>query len=209
MMSTSAEAFWDRHAPKYLAKPIADLPSYEAKLKHVRSLLQPTDTVLEIGCGSGNTALQLAPYCARMTASDISSQMIKCARGQKQSTDIKNVRFVHANASRAFPDAPFDKILAFSLLHLVPDIQATLGAIHNQLKPGGLFISKTVCLGERNLGIRSMVRFLRTLPFTPDVRLISQSALKTQILQSGFEIIEIKYFGDQCIDPYIVARRHG
>jgi SAM-dependent methyltransferase len=144
-----------------------------------------------------------------MTASDISSQMIKCARGQKQNTDIKNVRFVHANATRAFSDAPFDKIFAFSLLHLVPDIRATLGAVHNQMKPGGLFISKTVCLGERNLGIRSMVRFLRMLPFTPDVRLISQSALKTQILQSGFEIIETKYFGDQCIDPYIVARRQG
>ena len=209
MMPTSAEAFWDRHAPKYLARPIADLPSYEAKLKHVRSLLLPIDTVLEIGCGSGGTALQLAPACAHITASDISSRMIGYAREQKGKSDIRNVRFVHANATRVLADAPFDKVLAFSLLHLVPDVRAALDAIHNQLKPGGLFISKTVCLRERNLGIQSMVRLLRALPFTPDVNLVSQSALQTKIQQAGFEIIETQFFGDQCVDPYIVLRRHG
>lgn len=60
MMATPAELFWDRHAPKYVAKPIADQPSCEAKLNHVRSLFQPADKVLEIGCGSGNSALRLA-----------------------------------------------------------------------------------------------------------------------------------------------------
>lgn len=209
MMSTSAETFWDRHAPKYVTKPIADWASYEAKLGHVRSLLLPTDTVLEIGCGSGNTALQLAPYCARMTASDISSQMIRCARGQRQNTDVKNVRFVHADATRALTDAPFDKILAFSLLHLVPDLQATLAAVHHQLKPGGLFISKTVCLGERNLGVRSMVRLIKAAPFIPDVSLLSRSGLLSMIQRSGFEIIETRYFGGQRMDPFIVGRRHG
>ncbi len=209
MMSTPAEVFWDRHAPKYVAKPIADQPSYEAKLNHVRSLLLPTDKVLEIGCGSGNTALQLAPACADVTASDLSSRMIECARSRKRNTSTRDVRFVHADANRILADGPFDTILAFSLLHLVPDVLDTLGAIHAQLKSGGLFISKTVCIAERNIGIRSLVRLISAAPFTPDVNLLSQSALQSRIQCTGFEIIETRYFGGQCMDPFIVARRHG
>jgi len=208
-MSTPAEVFWDRHAPRYVAKPIADQPSYEAKLNHVRSLLQPTDKVLEIGCGSGKTALQLAPACASVTASDLSSRMIECARSQKCTTKTQNVRFVHADADRTLADAPFDTILAFSLLHLVPDVLETLRAIHAQLKPSGLFISKTVCIAERNIGIRAFVRSMSWAPFTPDVNLLSQSALRAMIQSTGFEILETKHFGDQCMDPLIVARRHG
>ena len=209
MMSTRAEVFWDRHAPKYVAKPIADQPSYEAKLSHVRSLLHPTDKVLEIGCGSGNTALQLAPACAHFIASDLSSRMIEYARSQSRDAEIRNVRFVHADANRILSDGPFDTILAFSCLHLVSDIQETLSAIHAQLKPGGLFISKTVCIAERNFGIRSMVRLMSAAPFTPDVNLLSQSTLGYLIQRAGFDVIETRYFGDQSMDPFIVARRRG
>ncbi len=209
MMATPAEHFWDRHAPKYVAKPIADQPSYEAKLNHVRSLFQPADKVLEIGCGSGNTALQLATACAHVTASDLSSRMIECARSRMRNTSTRNVRFVHADANRTLADGPFDTILAFSLLHLVPDVLDTLGAIHAQLKPGGLFISKTVCIAERNIGIRSLVRLMSVAPITPDVNLLSQSELRHMIQQAGFEVIETRYFGDQSLDPFIVARRHG
>ena len=208
-MSTSAEAFWDRYAPKYVAKPIADPSSYHAKLDHVLSLLQPADTVLEIGCGSGCTALQLAPSCAHITASDISSRMIDFASEQQQKNDVRNVRFVHANASRALADAQFDIILAFSLLHLVSDISTVLNTAYRQLKPGGLFISKTVCLRERNLCIRSLVLSMKALRLAPDVNLVSRSMLREHVHQSGFDIIETKYFGDQCVDPFIVARRHG
>jgi len=116
-MSTPAEVFWDRHAPRYVAKPIADQPSYEAKLNHVRSLLQPTDKVLEIGCGSGKTALQLAPACASVTASDLSSRMIECARSQK-CHDL-GIQFAALGSGRS-GDAPCDtrSIEAWRPVHL-------------------------------------------------------------------------------------------
>lgn len=208
-MSPSAKVFCDRYAPKYAAKPIVDELSYNAKLERVRSLLKPSDRILEVGCGTGGTTLQLAPSCPHITASDISGRMIAYARTKKQGTDIKNIRFVHANATRALEGAPFDKIMAFSLLHLVPDISAVLRSAHNQLKPGGLFVSKTVCLGERNLGIRTMIHVMKALRIAPDVKLLSQSSLKDRIHQAGFKIIEYNYFGNQCMDPFIVAQRHG
>ncbi|SFJ87212.1 class I SAM-dependent methyltransferase [Jannaschia pohangensis] len=207
-MSQSSEAFWDRHAPKYAAKPIANPSAYEAKLNHVRSLLAPTDHVLEIGCGTGGTALKLAASCAQITASDISAKMINYARSKRRQVTVKNVRFVHACANRTLHDAPFDKIMAFSLMHLVSDVPEALSAIRDQLKPGGLFVSKTVCLNERHLAIKLMIRVFRSLRIAPDIQLLSQIELFHQIEKAGFEIVETRYFGDQANDPYVVARRN-
>ena len=207
-MFQSSEAFWDRHASKYAAKPIANPSAYEAKLNHVRSLLAPTDHVLEIGCGTGGTALRLATSCARITASDISAKMIDYARSRRRQVTVKNVRFVHADANRILHDAQFDKIMAFSLLHLVSDVPELLGAIHDQLKPRGLFVSKTICLKERHLATKLMIRVFKVLRIAPDIKLLSQVELFRQIEKAGFEIVETRYFGDQANDPYVVARRN-
>ena len=207
-MSHSSEAFLDRHAPRYAAKPIANPSAYEAKLDHVRTLLAPTDHVLEVGCGTGGSALKLAASCAQITGADISDKMIGYACSKKGQVDVPNARFVHADVERPVCGAPFDIVLAFSLLHLVPDVQAALRAIRSQLKPKGLFISKTVCLKERNFGIQAMIRALKRLRFAPDVRMLSQVELMNQIERAGFEIFENRNFEDQTCDPFIVARRH-
>lgn len=207
-MSHSSEVFWDRYAAKYAAKPISNPSAYEAKLGHVRTLLAPTDHVLEVGCGTGGTALELATSCAHVTGSDISEKMIGYARSKKGQMDARNVRFVHADAERSINGAPFDAVMAFSLLHLLPDMPATLGSIHDQLKPGGLFISKTVCLKERNFVIQVMVRALKLLRIAADVKLLSQVELMNHIERAGFEIVETRYFGDQSCDPFIVAQRN-
>ena len=135
--------------------------------------------------------------------------MINYARSKKQKITVKNAVFVHADANRTLHDAPFDKIMAFSLLHLVSDVPEVLGAINDQLKPGGLFNSKTVCLNERHLAIKLMIRILRALRLAPDIKLLSQVELLDQIERAGFEIVETRYFGNQASDPYVVARRRG
>ncbi len=60
-MTTQNDAkFWDRAAPKYAASKIADTGGYERSLERMRALLNPDFTVLELGCGTGSTALRLA-----------------------------------------------------------------------------------------------------------------------------------------------------
>ena len=71
--------FWDRIARKYATDPIADLPGYEATLRRVQGLLTAEMDVLEIGCGTGSTALRLAPFTRRLLATDVSSEMIAIA----------------------------------------------------------------------------------------------------------------------------------
>jgi ubiquinone/menaquinone biosynthesis C-methylase UbiE len=45
-----------------------------------RKHLSASDNVLEVGCGTGTTALLLAPSVKQITASDISSRTIEIAR---------------------------------------------------------------------------------------------------------------------------------
>ena len=147
--------FWDRVARKYAKHPIKDLAGYERTIARTRELLGKDDSVLEIGCGTGTSALLLAPAVHRILATDVSGEMIAIAREKVAAQAITNVELAVAAATEP-PAAggPFDAVLAFNVLHLVTDCPATLQHVHRLLKPGGLFISKTPCLSEMNVLIR-------------------------------------------------------
>lgn len=203
----SSETFWDRTAPKYARKPIADLDAYEEKLACIRSLTRKTDHVLEIGCGSGGTALEIAPGVAHVTATDISGEMIRIARSKLANIASDGISFYHASASQLIQGHPFDIICAFSLLHLVEDIPQVLDRVYEQLKPGGLFLSKTVCLKDRSLPLQVFVRTLTALGLAPKVTMLSPKELIEHLVRAGFEIEQSKYFGSGRMSPFIVARR--
>jgi ubiquinone/menaquinone biosynthesis C-methylase UbiE len=81
MPATGKDArFWDRAARKYAASPIGDMPGYERTLERTRHYLKPTDAAFEFGCGTGTTALNLAPSVARYVATDFAPEMIAIAR---------------------------------------------------------------------------------------------------------------------------------
>src|SRR5690606_29799636 len=139
--------FWDRAASKYAADPISDMEGYERTLERTRHYLKSDDTVLEVGCGTGTTALRLAPSVAHIVGTDISGEMIAIAREKAETEAVTNASFeVGTPEAAPWPDASFDAVLGFNLLHLVSARPAAIAGIHRLLKPGGYFISKTPCL---------------------------------------------------------------
>jgi len=143
--------FWDRAARKYAADPIADMPGYEATLKRVQTLLSTEQNVLEIGCGTGTTAMRLAPHTLRLLATDVSAGMIAIAQEKLAAEPIPQLSFAVADADvPTSAQGEFDVVLAFNLLHLVSDLDRALEAAAQALRPGGLLISKTACISEMN-----------------------------------------------------------
>lgn len=203
----TAQAFWDRQAPKYAKKPIADLNAYEEKLRYVKAILRPTDQVLEIGCGTGGTARNIAPVVAHVTATDLSAEMIRIARSRSDGYAAGKPEFLQADALQEIVGHPFDVICAFSLLHLVDDIPEVLDAVFHQVKPGGHFVSKTVCLKDAPRWIQVMVRVLMAVRLAPNVVIISRTELTRHLIRAGFQIDQTKYFGKSRTSPFIVARR--
>ena len=77
-MPTPAK-FWDRVAERYSRQPIADEAAYQKKLEVTRQYFKPDMEVLELGCGTGSTAIKHAPFVRHIRAVDISSKMIEIA----------------------------------------------------------------------------------------------------------------------------------
>lgn len=203
----TAQAFWDRHAPKYAQKPIADVTAYEEKLRCVTALLRPTDRVLEIGCGTGGTARKIAPAVAHVTATDLSAEMIRIARSRSDGDTARTPEFLQAEAAQDISGHPFDVICAFSVLHLVDDIPTVLDTAFRQMKSGGHFVSKTVCLKDAPLWMRTMVRVLMAVRIAPNVIILSRAEVTRHLIRAGFEVDQTRYFGQNRLSPFIVARK--
>ncbi|MCK0150626.1 class I SAM-dependent methyltransferase [Marivita sp. S6314] len=203
-------SFWDGIAEKYAKTPIKDNQSYAYTLDRTRSYLRPEDRMLEIGCGTGSTALELAPQVAHIVATDISDAMLSKGRTKAAEQGIGNVEFAQADAEHA-PSGPFDVVTAFNLLHLVEDIDATLAEIHQRVQPGGLFISKTFCMPDRfgllTLMMHIGVPVMQFFGKAPYVAHLKASDLDAALVRAGFTIIEVGQGPTKDPRRYLVARR--
>ncbi|MBL8531202.1 MAG: class I SAM-dependent methyltransferase [Hyphomonadaceae bacterium] len=201
--------FWNRTARKYAAAPIADAAGYERTLQETQRRLNPADVVFEFGCGSGTTALRLAPGVARMLATDLSPEMIAIAREKAAAACCANIAFEVGTSAAAGPDGSFDAVLGFNILHLVADRRSTLADVRRALKPGGLFISKTPCLSEMNPAFRVLVPLMRAIGRAPDVAFFTAAQLEQEIAAAGFAIEERARHGSGKRDPrvFLVARK--
>ncbi|MEM8730138.1 MAG: class I SAM-dependent methyltransferase [Pseudomonadota bacterium] len=202
----SQTTFWDGVARSYAARPVRDQAAYEATLTRVRSYLSATDRVLELGCGTGSTALLLASSVARYMATDISGEMIAIAR-EKGVPD--NVTFTQAAIETAEAGEAVDVILAFNLLHLVNDIPRGLADIARRLPQGGRFISKTPCLGYRRWLFAPLIGALRLIGKAPHVHLLTPDTLEQHLRDAGFKIIETGDYPAAPPSRFIVAEKRG
>jgi ubiquinone/menaquinone biosynthesis C-methylase UbiE len=202
--------FWDRIARKYAADPIADSAGYERTIERTRHYLRKNDVAFEFGCGTGTTAIRLAPSVARIAASDISGTMIAIAREKANAEGCLNVTFEVATPDTApWPDGTFDAALGFNALHLIAAREAALKGIHRLLKPGGLFISKTPCLKEMNPAVRVAVPLMQMIGKAPYVAFFTAEELEREIATARFEVIERARHGTRGKDIrlFLVARR--
>lgn len=211
--AASKARFWDRIAPKYAADAIADLAGYEATLQRVQGLLSPQHDVLEIGCGTGSTALRLAPFTRSLLATDVSPQMIAIAHQRLAAQPTPQLRFAVADAeAAAFGAEAFDAVLAFNVLHLTSALDEALSRLVQALRPGGRLISKTACVAEMNLLIPYLaVPVMRALRLVPPVLCFDEHQLRSAMVRQGLQIVCVERHGTRGKDTraFIVARKPG
>lgn len=213
--SASKARFWNRIARRYANDPIADMAGYERTLERVQALLSVHQQVLEIGCGTGTTALRLAPGTQQLVAIDVADEMIAVAREKLAGRSLPQLQFRVADCDAPLADRDtYDAVLAFNLLHLAADLPLTLRSAVNVLKPGGLLISKTPCLGEMNpLMSRIALPLMRAVGKAPHVLCFNAAQLQAALTRQGLDIVSVERHGstkDKDIRVFIVARKpHG
>ncbi len=207
-MNRSAR-FWDRMARRYSKTPIKDEASYERKLAQTREHLRAEHQLLELGCGTGGTALRHAPSVDKITAVDYSNEMLDIARERAAAAGVENIEFLCASLESLTAEAgSFDVVLALSLLHLVDDRDDALARIFAWLKPGGVFVSSTACLAEHHGFLRYIKPVAQRIGLFPSLEIFSVEALRGSIETAGFVIEDLWLQGHN--RPHVafcVARR--
>lgn len=186
-------AFWDKIAPKYAKDAIADLSAYEQTRDRMRDILQPHHRVLELGCGTGSTALELADQVDRYHGTDVSPGMIAIAQGKQSNETPAHLSF-SARAAGDLPKGPHDVVIALNLFHLLPNLETVLETVWDTLQPGGLLITKTPLLGGgkwyMRLMMRLMIPVMRAFRKAPYVRFLSSDELHAMLRTAGFDVTE-------------------
>jgi ubiquinone/menaquinone biosynthesis C-methylase UbiE len=115
----------------------------EAFERQVRAWLErqftPDDKVLELGCGTGIFAAMIAGQVGRVTATDLSGEMLK--RAAQRLGEYENVEVRQEDACRtSFADDSFSAVLAVNLLHHAHEPKAVLRECRRVLTPGGRLV---------------------------------------------------------------------
>jgi ubiquinone/menaquinone biosynthesis C-methylase UbiE len=187
-MDRSAK-FWDRIAQRYSKRPVPDEDAYRKKLEVTREYLRPDMNVLELGCGTGSTAIAHASCVKHIRAIDISAKMLEIARHRADAEKLENITFEQFAVDEfTAADQSFDAVLGLSILHLLDDWEGVIARVHRMLKPGGIFVTSTACIGDSMKWFGFVAPIGKFLRLMPVVKVFTAKELEDAISEAGFEI---------------------
>jgi len=149
--------------------------------------LTPASRVLEIGCGSGGYALQVATVSGcSIVGVDINDAGVRNANTLARTRNLADrVSFEHCDVSKAlpFPDATFDAAFANDVLCHIPGRPALLEEAFRVLKPSGrLLFSDALIIGgavsHQEIATRSSIGYYIFTPPGHNERLIEYAGFR-------------------------------
>jgi 2-polyprenyl-3-methyl-5-hydroxy-6-metoxy-1,4-benzoquinol methylase len=207
-----SEMMWNQLAKNW-DKPGVSLGANDLKIiETTKKYLNPGSIVLDYGCATGSIALEIASMAKAVHGIDISSNMIEIAKSKAEERNIKNIGFARAAIfDESLGKDSFDVVLSLSILHLAEDSAQVMDRVDQLLKPGGIFISATPCLGEKtflSVLMNIPIFLLSRVGVIPSIAFFSASSLTAAITNAGFQMIEQQ---DLSVRPlrecFIVARK--
>ena len=187
----NAKKFWDSVSKRF-GKPnqTTNSPALLSVKQHSDKYFKSTDTILDFGCGTGDITLEIAGKTRKVTGIDYSDGMIDAAIQKAKEQNSGNVDFLKTDLFDInFLDHSFDVVTAFNVLHYISDKKRNYSKVYELLKPQGLFISSTACLGERYSLLRFLMAILTTIGVVPKMISYKKSDLENEIEKAGFSIV--------------------
>lgn len=199
--------FWDKMAQGYAKSAIADEASYQIKLAKTQEYFNADSEVLEFGCGTGSTAITHAPHVKHILATDISANMLEIGEAKAKVAGLENITFQKTSLEALdAPDGSYDVILGMSILHLLRDRRDAITRSFDLLKPGGVFLSSTICMGNRMWWMAPLVGIGQMLGMLPVLKFFTTSQLVKSLTDAGF-VVEHQWSPDKSQTAFIVARK--
>lgn len=166
-------------------------------LGEAAKLLKPTpdDTLLDVACGGGHTALYFAPLVRSVVASDLTMQMLKRAQEYiSEEGKVENVTFREADAEDLpFPAGAFTLLTCRIAPHHFPDVPRALREFHRVLRRGGRMVVIDTLLPDDP----EIAEFFHTMERMRDpthVRAFTEDEWVRMAEEAGFLVQETKSF---------------
>ncbi|MEY8561269.1 methyltransferase domain-containing protein [Jeotgalicoccus halotolerans] len=100
-----------------------------------------SETALDVATGGGHTANALAPVVHKVTAMDLTPEMLVSAEKFITGNGHTNVEFVEGDAEKMpFKNGTFDLVTCRIAPHHFPNVKDFIKEVYRVLKPGGRFV---------------------------------------------------------------------
>ncbi|MBO9733080.1 MAG: methyltransferase domain-containing protein [Chitinophaga sp.] len=159
----------------------------------VDAWLQPQagETILDVGCGTGELTAQLAQQGAIVTGLDASPAMIQSARA-----NFPEVTFVVGDATRFSLPQQFDAIFSNAALHWVREKEQAIERMYTHLKQGGRLVLEMGGKGNVQEILTALERAMsqRGYTYEPFWYFPSPAEYTTLLEKAGFKIDRVHFF---------------
>jgi len=115
-------------------------PGYKKGLRKLVELaVEESDSVLDVGCGTGSATVVAALRAKEVVGIDLSPHMIELAKKKVEKKALENTRLMSTSIEDYNPDGHFDKVISsFMIPHIKPHLRpAIYSYMFTFLKPGG------------------------------------------------------------------------
>lgn len=144
-----SRAVWDYVHDARLARDydssLAGTPLLQMDVKFVQKHCQQPGRLIDLGCGTGRLAVEMAQRGFWVVGVDLSEEMLRRAQARARQANV-NIELVQANLVdlRGLADASFDYAAClFSTLGMISGAahrRTALAHVHRLLRPGGRFV---------------------------------------------------------------------
>lgn len=177
--------FWDRYGRRTIE----------------RLQLKPGAAVLDVGCGSGASAIPAARAVGthgHVVGVDLAERLLVLARAKAQTHELTNIEFRHADmAALDYADDSFDAVVCVFAIFFVPDMVQQTKELWRMVRPGGQIAITT--WGPRMFEPGSAAWWAAVKQFRPDLhsafnpweRIITVPAVRQLLTESGIEKAEV------------------
>jgi ubiquinone/menaquinone biosynthesis C-methylase UbiE len=178
-------AFWDRYGRKTVE----------------RLGLKPGSSILDVGCGSGASAIPAAELVGpggRVIGVDLAEQLLAIARAKAGARQLANLEFHEADMEQlGYPAESFDAVVCVFAIFFVPDMVKQVRELWRMVRPRGKLAITT--WGPRMFEPGSAIWWAAVKKFRPDLhtafnpweRIVTVSAVRALLRESGIEQADI------------------
>jgi 2-polyprenyl-6-hydroxyphenyl methylase/3-demethylubiquinone-9 3-methyltransferase len=186
----------DYHEDLWRRLPEGLEPSdFALRLRFLLGRVQAGERVLDVGCGEGSFAAELARAGAHVVGIDVAEEPLRRARARHPELDL---RLVDGEGPWDLADASFDAVWAGEVIEHVADTAAWLSEARRVLRSGGSLLVSTPALGRPALVHAALSRRAFAERFEPrgdHLRFYNCQTLTQLIGELGFEQIRVRSAG--------------